>query len=136
MTSRLPALQHHVPASSHFSSLIWGSRGRRRGVCSNANTAGLQASDGGQGMRYFGPWEVVTTEKSSIFYEATPSSLPPSWAPLKTGSRMLPAQAARPAADCEMRVDIIKKPLSQNQCAVLPPPPSLLFLARSHVGSA
>ena len=73
-------------------------------------------------MRHFGPWKVVTTEKSSIFYGATPSSSLP---PLKQAARSrLPAATAAAGADCEMRVDIIKKPLSQNQTA--PPSPSLL----------
>ena len=55
--------------------------------------------------------------------------------PLKTGSRMLPA------ANCEMRVDIIKN-LSAKTNVLFPLPStsststSLLFLARSHVGSA
>ena len=72
-------------------------------------------------MRHFGPWKVVTTEKSSIFYGATPSSSLP---PLKQAARSrLPAATAAAGADCEMRVDIIKKPLSQNQTA--PPSPSL-----------
>ena len=113
-------------------------RAKGEGARPGVAAAGRSAK---RAMRHFGPWKVVTTEKSSIFYGATPSfsrprSLLPSFPPLKQAARSrLPAATAAAGADCEMRVDIIKKPLSQNQTA--PPSPSSLCSTLDHMwGSA
>ena len=68
------------------------------GACGRRTSDGLavRRRPSARAMRHLGPWKVVTTGKSSIFYGATPSSVAPS-------SSVPPRPANWQIADCRRR---------------------------------